>query len=274
MGTSQRHAASVLNEPNWGNTSANLTAIAKAIEEAEELASNPPSSLSPKQLDRKIHSCEQRISRNSQNAVRHVVKAAGGRRQVSSGASKAIGKAGVSIGLSWSNALSEIRETGFVAWLQSKGVDSIEGKSCHDIITLVTSFIEEDVVGMDATAAHDALEHIMELLEKRFDNDPDKIDSVINSIMSTNECSIMLGEFFGYYIYSHLSQDFAEKIEKQFGTESTMATLREVRDYIINEVQKGYNGVDMLHIDWAGENGHEFICSIFDKVLFILGCDD
>ena len=60
---------------------------------------------------------------------------------------------------------TEIADKGLNGWLKSKGVLSLEGKSCRDIVDCIRSFIEVDVAGLDNTAANEALEHIMDMLE-------------------------------------------------------------------------------------------------------------
>lgn len=274
MGTSQRHKASVLNQPNWGKSSNDVTAIAKIIIAAQELASNPPENWSGKQIAKKQSQYERRISSYTRKSVRNIVKAAGGRKKVASGNSKAIGHSGVVIGLSWVSAMAELNKVGIEAWLEAKGVENFTDKSCHDIINIIKSLIEEDIIGLDATAAGDALQHVMELVETMIGDDLDDFDSTINKIMSTEQCSLMLCEFFGYYIYSHLSQDFSEKIEKQYGTDNKDATMTEIRDKIIDDAKNGYKGKGVLHIDWDGPEGDNFIKEEFDSILYIIGCDD
>lgn len=40
MGTSHRHKASVIGEPNWGKASQSMTSTAKAVEDANKLEKN------------------------------------------------------------------------------------------------------------------------------------------------------------------------------------------------------------------------------------------
>lgn len=274
MGTSQRHKASVLNQPNWGKTSNDVTAIVKTIIAAQDFASNPPGNWTVKQIAKKQNQYEKRISSCTRKSVRNIVKAAGGRKKVASGNSKAIGHFGVGIGLSWASTMAELNKVGIEAWLESKGIKNFADKSCHDIINIIESLIEEDVIGLDATAAGDALQHVMELVEAMIGDDLDNFDSTINKIMSTEQCSIMICEFFGYYIYSHLSQDFSEKLEKKYGTDNKDATLSEIRDKIIADAKNGYKSKSVLNIDWNGPEGDNFIKEEFDSILYIIGCDD
>lgn len=274
MGTSQRHKASVLNQPNWGKTSNDVTAIVKTIIAAQELVANPPENWSGKQIAKKQNEYEKRISSCTRKSVRNIIKASGGRKKVASGNSRAIGHSGIAVGLSWASTMAELNKVGIEAWLKSKGIENFADKSCHDIIYIIKSLIEEDVIGLDATAAGDALQHVMELVETMIGDDLDNFDSIINKIMSTEQCSLMLCEFFGYYIYSHLSQDFSEKIEKKYGTDNKDATMTEIRDKIIDDAKNGYKGKNIIHIDWNGPEGDNFIKEEFDSILYIIGCDD
>lgn len=103
-------------------------------------------------------------------------------RSVASGNSRAIGHSGIAVGLSWASTMAELNKVGIEALLKSKGIENFADKSCHDIIYIIKSLIEEDVIGLDATAAGDALQHVMELVETMIGDDLDNFDSIINKI--------------------------------------------------------------------------------------------
>lgn len=80
--------------------------------------------------------------------------------------------------------------------------------------------------------------------------------------------------FFGNYIYSHISQNFTEKLEKEYGIKMTKQIKKEIRRTIIEDVKAGINGKKVSEIDWKGTEGREFIKKEFSTILKILTPDD
>lgn len=270
MGTSHRHSPGVTGNPNWGHTSASITSIAKAISDSNDLDDSPPNIMSPKLLSQKYSSISKRISRNYCKAVRSLVRAAGGRVVVSSGKSKAIGRAGVDLVVSWVRNMQEISEQGLKSWLKTRGVNSLDGKSCHDVIGLITEFSNNYFLGLDDTAAREALSFVMGKVEEKVEQSGNDFDVVFNGIMSTDEIKGYIDQFFGMYIFSHISQSFSEKLTKERGVRVSNDTMLEIRDLILDDVSRGVNGKQSLNVDWNGEEGESFIKQEFDRILLIL----
>lgn len=169
MGTSHRHTPTVFGEPNWGKASASVTSIANAEEELDnldkELAeredaddNSDSNENGAEQADSKRATLERiakrqrlldsQIRRNYHHAVRNLVRAAGGRGRVSSGGSKAIGHAGVVIAGGLVSAINDIAKNGLSDWLSRRGVHTLEGKSCKDVLDLIREFSEAGVTGL------------------------------------------------------------------------------------------------------------------------------
>lgn len=74
-------------------------------------------------------------------------------------------------------------------------VFSLEGKSCRDIVDCIRSFIEVDVAGLDNTAANEALEHIMDMLELEMSTSERSYDEVMTNILTEDSIKDMLDEF-------------------------------------------------------------------------------
>jgi hypothetical protein len=268
MGTSHRHIPGVTGEPNWGKSSQDVTRISKVVEEEKELEQNPQN-ISQKDIEKRQRTLNKRKSRIYRNAVRNLVRAAGGRSFVSSGGSHAVGGAGVNWAISWTNAFQEIAEQGLSSWLQNRG-QSLEGKSCQDIIILIEKFIGDYFVGLDDTAAKEALSHVLELIEDKLNDNIKDFDKVFNEILYTEEIKDLVDQFFGIYIYSYLSQNFYEKIEKSKGTEIANETMLEIKELILDDVSRGINGRPAGQVDWKGEEGNLFIKSEFDRIIKII----
>lgn len=270
MGTSHRHTATIKGEPNWGNASKALTSVASGVEESDNLTNNPPPTMSPRQIGRRQSTLGKRISNGEHRAVRNLVRAAGGRAKVSSGSSRAIGYAGIAVANKFVSTIVEISDKGLNGWLKSKGVLSLEGKSCRDIVDCIRGFIEVDVAGLDNTAANEALEHIMDMLELEMSTSERSYDEVMTNILTEDSIKDMLDEFFGMYIFSHLSQNFSEKIGYEKGTEVKNATMEDIKDQIIEDVRSSRTVRPIELIDWKSTEGETFIKKEFDRIIFIL----
>ena len=234
MGTSHRHTPTVIGEPNWGKASASVTSIANAEEELdnldkeladkeniddnfdgnengeEQIGSKPAT---PERIAKRQRLLDSQIRRNYHHAVRNLVRAAGGRERVSSGGSRAVGYAGVVIAGGLVSAISNIVKNGLSDWLSRRGVPTLEGKSCQDVLDLIREYIEAGVAGMDNTAANEALECVMDELGGKIGEDIYTFDAAMAGILASNDLKNLLDKFFGMYIFSHLSQNFQEKLE-------------------------------------------------------------
>lgn len=290
MGTSHRHTPTVVGEPNWGQASAAVTRIAGAEEKLDDIDNglegvtpideyeegqddesqqpvqvNPPTHIAKRQRQ-----LDGQIRRNYHRAVRNLVRAAGGRAKVSGGVSRAIGYAGVVIAGGLVSVISEIVKNGLSDWLTRRGVTTLEGKSCKELLNLIREYISAGVAGLDNTAANDALQCVMEEIDKRIGDDIEAFDAAMAEILASNDLKDMLDQFFGMYIFSHLSQNFKEKLEYEKGTKVMNETLNEIKDLILDDIHRSRAGRDTASIDWGAEEGQTFIQLEFDRILYIL----
>lgn len=270
MGTSHRHTPTVKGQPNWGKASSSITSVAKAVAESDKLDANPPAGMSSSQVEHRQSTLGRRITKGYHHSVRNLVRAAGGRSRVSTGTSKALGHAGVIVAGRFASIINEISSNGLAEWLRQKGVSSLEGKQCHDVIDIIRQYIETGVAGLDETAANDALESILENLEERVGTDITAIDEAMNRIVSSDELKDMLDQFFGMYIFSHLSQNFEEKLEYERGSDDMKSVMNEIKDQIVEDIRSSRNGRSVATIDWSKPDGDVFIKEEFDRILFIL----
>jgi hypothetical protein len=273
MGTSHRHIPGVTGEPNWGKTSLSVTSISKAVEESEELENNPPKNKTPKSIEKRQQVLENRIKSGYHKAVHNLVRAAGGRNAVSSGNARALGHAGVARATAWTRAFQEISEQGLATWLSDRGV-SLIGKSCHEVIEILGNFMYDYLTGLDDTAANEALDYVLKFIEKTAEGNLEKIDNVLNNVVQTDLIKDILDKFFGMYIFSHLSQDFYEKLCKDRGVDNANETMKEIKKCIFEDVSHGVNGRDAGSVDWKGEEGTSFIKKEFDRIIKIISNDE
>lgn len=269
MGTSHRHTPTVFGEPNWGNSSKSITSIARDEKKLDEMEGIPPTGITSIKVARVQRQLDNRIRRNYHHAVRYLVKAAGGRDKVSSGVSKAIGHAGIGLIGGLLSTLKEVVNNGLTEWLRKKGVSMI-GKSCRDILDLIESYIETGLAGLDDTAANEALECVLDEMEQRIGDDVNAFDSVMRDIMTSDEIKNMLDMFFGMYLFSHLSQDFQEKLEYEKGVKVAKETMEEIKELIMDDIKRSYWGRDASTVDWGSADGQKFVQKEFSRILYIL----
>lgn len=74
--------------------------------------------------------------------------------------------------------------------------------SCRDVLNVIRKYIDNGVTGLDDTAAKEALEHVMDLLESRMGDDPSSFEEIMNNLVGSEDIKDLLDEFFGVYIYS------------------------------------------------------------------------
>lgn len=291
MGTSHRHTPKVAGDPNWGNTSASVTSIARVEKELDELDNelsvrdgtddtsddngnkddqkeSKPSI--PERIAKRQRQLNSQIRRNYHHAVRNLVRAAGGRGKVSSGSSRAVGHAGVVLAVGLVSAISEIVKNGLSDWLSRRGVHTLEGKSCQDIFDLIREYIRAGVAGMDNTAANEALECVIDELGEKIGEDMDAFDSAMAGVLTSDDLKDLLDKFFGMYIFSHLSQGFQEKLEYERGSKIMNDTMKEIKELILDDIQRIRGERDASAIDWSTEEGKAFIQQEFDRIIYIL----
>lgn len=274
MGTSHRHTPTIHNQPNWGNASAAVTGIATAIDESDKLAKNPPSLMTPSQISKKQRVIDKRIRRGFRRAIRSWILAAGGKSKVSSGGTKAVGHAGIVMAGGLVSVLHDICNNGLDGWLTSHGIESLEGKTCNDFLDVIRNYLNTGVAGLDNTAANEALEHILDLLGSKMGDDASAYDRVMNEALTTDGIKDLLDEFFGMYIYSHLSQNFIEKLEFDKGTETMNHTMQEIKYLILDDIRRARSGRSARTVDWSSPDGKAFIQEEFDRILDILAEDE
>ena len=274
MGTSHRHTPTVKGEPNWGKASAALTGLVGDVEESDDLEQNPPEDKTPTQVEKRQNQLGKRITRNYHTSVRNLVKASGGRHKVSSGGSRALGHGGIVVINNFISAIREIVSNGLATWLQQRGINSLEGKSCQDIIDFLRQYIESGVAGLDRTAANEAIESVMDRLDELVGDNVDEIEDKFDAILKGEEIKDIIDLFFGMYIYVHLSQDFEEKLEYEKGSVAMKNAMNEVKEQILDDIRVGRTGRDVRTVDWSKPEGKAFIQAEFDRILFILQGDE
>ena len=264
MGTSHRHKATIVGQPNWGSASSSVTKLANALVKINTFNDDEAAD----KVDLRRIKYERKIYKHYHYAIRNYIRAVGGREVVSTGRSRAIGHAGMVLASNFVNAFAQIHSEGCLNWLERRlGTHTLEGKSCQELLDMLKEYISLDVIGLDETAANEAFEHILGLLGNNVDNSVE-LDDVFNQLMQTDQIKDVIDEFFGMYIFSHLSQNLAEKLEKRYGLD--LMPMNEIKDLITEDLKKGRESRSTESINWGSVEGIDFMQKEFDRIIYIL----
>lgn len=288
MGTSQRHSPSVTGQPNWGKSSVSLTAAIKNLEKLEEIIpdnndnqrsdlaeqiQNLSQSMRYTYADKQTQKISNSFSRNVRNSVKRLIKASGGKKNVSVGKSRALGQAGIAVLGNFINTVLEIQQDGLDGWLKNKGI-TLEGKKREDIFNILIEACSDKVIGLDETAANQAITEMFEGLKDMMNETFSNIEEVLQSILNDQQLQEIIDKFFGVYIFVHLSQNFIEKLEKKYAQEKVDQYMKQIKEQIISDIQEGVNGSKSINVDWNGDEGKKFILEEFNKILNIFDNDE
>lgn len=288
MGTSQRHSPSVTGQPNWGKSSVSLTAAIKNLEKLEEIIpdnnddqrsdlaeqiQNLSQSMKYTYANKQTQKISNSFNRNVRNSVKRLIKASGGRKNVSVGKSRALGQAGIAVLGNFINTVLEIQQDGLDGWLKNKGI-TLEGKKREDIFNILIEACSDKVIGLDETAANQAITEMFEGLKDMMNETFSNIEEVLQSILNDQQLQEIIDKFFGVYIFVHLSQNFTEKLEKKYAQEKVDQYMKQIKEQIISDIQEGVNGSKSINVDWNGDEGKKFILEEFNKILNIFDNDE
>lgn len=181
-----------------------------------------------------------------------------------------MGHAGVYYARAFTSTFQEIAEQGLNTWLLEKGINTIEGKTIKEVIELLAGFMHDYFTGLDDTAAREALEAVNDMIENQVIQNGGDFDKTFQDVVSTELIKDYIDRFFGVYIFSHLSQSFSERLQKNSGYEDANATMQEIKELIIDDVKRGVNDRPAGQVDWKGDEGKSFISHEFDRIIQIL----
>ena len=286
MGTSQRHQPSVTGQPNWGKSSLSLSAAIKNLERLDALDNEDDSSNSENMNDvRTTQTSRQSVNnkqreritvayrRNVHNAVSRLIKASGGKKKVASGTSRALGHAGVVVLSTFLGAISEISIKGLSGWLAEKGID-LEGKNWKEISDILNELCSDTVIGMDETAANQALSEMLQILENTINSSTLDVEEVLNACLEKEQLQDIIDTFFGVYIYAHLSQNFEEKLTKKYSQKEVFKYMADIKDLIISDIKQGVYGLNSTQVDWNSDEWNQYITEEFDKIISVFVNDE
>ena len=264
MGTTQRIIPGVTGEPNWGEVSRGITSVSGTVSKEEQEASKEnPDVKRQQQLDA-------RRRKQVNNAVGRLVQAAGGRSVVKGGSSASVGRAGTRVARQLAAFFSTVSTGGLAGALSTatSPLANLTGLTVDQLVQRVLLFCSDASTGMDETAAMAACNHVMQEIAEDAQT-PQDLETAIQAVVADDRVDYFLCEYFGYYIFEHLSQRFLEKLTQARGQALAATTFNEIKLDIIGRVHVMAATRSIAQINWQGIQGHQIIENIFENVMAI-----
>ncbi len=274
MGTTQRIVPGVTNEPQWGDLTRSITGVAKTV--GKESETDEEIDKTPEEIKKDERQYKKLINRRNKhvNAVfKNLIRTGGGSTHVSSGNSKSLGRAGRKSAGKIAGFFSGVSQNGLQKELNKIGFGSLIGKSVQDILDFLLVYTSGTNTGMDETAASKASCEVFDEIAEQTGNDLDEFEKLIQETVDGNGLENILCRFWGLYIFEHLSQRFAEKIEQQKGSEICKETFKIIKDDILGRIEVLNDHRPIKQIDWNGDEGSKEIDKIFKSIINII-CDE
>lgn len=272
MGTTQRIGSGVKNEPNWGNLTSSMTSAAKAVEDIKK-EENKEEGTSRDELEKQAKRYTNLLKRRDSHikaTYQRLVKIGGGSKNISSGNSAKIGRAGLKSSGKLVSFFSNVSSNGLESALNQIGFESLEGKTVQDVIDyLITYCAADSAVGMDETAANKAVCEVLREIEADANDNLDNLDVLMKEYADGNMLSDILCNFFGVYIFEYLSERLEERIAQIRGEAVAKETFDLIKKDIMGRVARLNKERPLSKIDWAGEEGKKQIEEIFESIIKI-----
>lgn len=266
MGTTQRIVPGVPGQPNWGDLNKAITYVSKTVE--KEISDKTKETSEQHAADyKKIMNAR---SNHVKAVFRNLVKTGGGLKSISTGKSKSIGRAGKKSVSRLVSFVSGVSTKGLKEILTEIGFGNLTGKSIQDVIDFLLIYCNESNVGMDETAASKASCEVLNQIAEQTDNDFDKFEEILKEYTEGNGLTELICNFWGLYIFEHLSQRFQEKITQQKGEHVSKETFKIIKDDILGQVKLLNDQREISKIDWHGAEGEKKIETIFESIIKIL----
>ncbi|WP_439882195.1 hypothetical protein ACSX1A_03325 [Pontibacter sp. MBLB2868] len=218
----------------------------------------------------KLNQLSTRKAEQIKVAASRLILAAGGRASVKSGRSSTVGKAGRRGASRLASFFSIVGTGGVAAAISNVNLPlaNLAGLSVDEIIQKVILYCSDGSTGMDETAANAACNHLMQQLAEQAAT-PEAFEVAIQEAITDKGVEFLLCEYFGFYIFEHLSQRFQEKITQARGQAVSAATFNEIKLDIVGRVHVIGASRPVSSINWQSSQGQQIIDDIFDSILGI-----
>lgn len=279
MGTTQRIIPGVSGEPNWGNLNIAVTSIASTIarekvtgEEADAaaaIAGRYPTDNNLQRVDA-ISLYQQKLFRRRdghiRSALKNLLRTGGGGHKIVKGKSESIGKAGMRTAKRFSSFVSSVYSGGLEKVLSQIGFGSLSGRTFQEVIDFLLIYFADSSSGMDEIAANMANCEVLSKLTEDIKS-IDELEKKLSSLIEDNKLTEVLCDYYGIYLFEHLSQRFQEKITQLKGEAVSSETFKVIKEDIIGQIKLLNTTQSIKSIDWKGGEGKELEEKIFNSII-------
>lgn len=192
-------------------------------------------------------------------AGRSYVKGRGG----ASGATKSA-TSGRAAAASLGGFLSSVARNGWQATARAMGLEQYVGKSINTTLAAIVNILAPNGALVEESAARTAVNQAMYELYDQFDlgnGDLSKLDNLDETtVRGVLQSSVVT------YIYTRWLGELGDRIEsKSVSDEQAVKLEREVKDYVRETVKLDMAKVNVLALDWSGQEGQRFVERIFSE---------
>jgi hypothetical protein len=271
MGTTQRIGTGVKNQPNWGNLTTAVSSAAKAVSDLEEqdAKEQPTSPEQIEQQERRYVVLSQRRDAHIRSAYKRLVTIGGGSKNISSGKSTVVGRAGLKSSNKLASFFSSAGSRGLEDALKSIGFLGLAGKTVREVIDFLVTYCGDSAVGMDETASNQAINEVLRQIEAEAEDDLANLEGLFREYTDSTRLAELLCQFFGVYIFEYLSERLDERLQQMKGEQVARETFDHIKKDIMGRVERLNQNMPVAKIDWAGQAGKDEIERIFEAVIKI-----
>lgn len=158
--------------------------------------------------------------------------------------------------------LSSVARNGWQATARAMGLEQYVGKSINATLAGIVNVLAPNGALVEESAARTAVNQAMYELYDKFDlgdGDLTKLDnldeSTVRDVMQSSVAT---------YIYTRWLGELGDRIEsKSVSDDQAVKLEREVKDYVRETVKLDMTKVNVLALDWGGQEGQKFVERIF-----------
>lgn len=197
------------------------------------------------------------------------VSTVGGASVTGRGGSKAVGRAGIATAKKLGAVFSAFQGGADIkSALAEVGLTNLEGKTVQDVINHLIEFCSGPTSSIDENAAKEASRMLLENLVSDAETIED-LESVLEERFDIDSSEDLIIQYFGYYVYEHLSKWFYEHLVRKKNETDCKSLFRQIKD-CINQMLITVNRTNPLHnIDWGSTDADRIIKNIYQDVLTV-----
>ncbi len=166
--------------------------------------------------------------------------------------------------------LSLVNDTSFREALDEAGLKGLKGRSVLEITYSLADYLSESFNNIDEVDARNALSRLLNDLFQDAKTYED-LENVVKSNSTNDLIEEVLVNFFGYYIYEQFCRVFYERLVQRVGENKAESYLKSIDEYINSVLKHETSSLDLINIDWDGDEGKSITNKILEETLVVFG---